>query len=128
MSGKRLPLLLFIASMAIASPSRAEISAIAAAEIDGLLQQVQISDCVFIRNDSEHDAEDAADHLRLKLKRGKKYVGNSEQFIDRLASKSSWTGKPYTVRCPGQEERAANEWLYELLDTVRNASPSPEPQ
>ena len=126
MPGKRLPLLLFIVSLATAAPSRADISAVTAAELDGLLQQVQISDCVFIRNNSEHDAEDAADHLRLKLKRGKKYVGNTEQFIDRLASKSSWTGKPYTVRCPSEEERAASEWLYELLETVRSASPAPQ--
>ncbi len=124
MPGKRLHLLLFIVSLATAFPSRAEINAITAAELEELLQQVQTSDCVFIRNGSAHNAEDAADHLRLKLKRGKKYVGNTENFIDRLASKSSWTGKPYTVRCASEEERAASEWLYELLETVR----SPDPQ
>ena len=34
-------------------------------------------------------ADDAADHLRLKHRRGKRYATSAETFIDRLASKSS---------------------------------------
>ena len=107
--------------MAAALPGRAAISDETSAEIDRMLQQVQASDCIFIRNGSEHDAEDAADHLRLKLKRGKKYVNTTEQFIDRLASESSWTGKPYTIRCPDQDEELTGAWLHRLLDSIRTA-------
>jgi hypothetical protein len=107
--------------MAAALPGWADISDETSAEIDRLLQQVQVSDCIFIRNGSEHDAEDAADHLRLKLKRGKKYVNTTEQFIDRLASESSWTGKPYTIRCPDQDEELTGAWLHRLLDSIRTA-------
>lgn len=105
--------------MAGAFPAWADISAETSAEIEKLLQQVQESDCVFIRNGSEHDAEGAADHLRLKLKRGKKYVNTTEQFIDRLASESSWTGKPYTIRCPDQDEELTGAWLHSQLDSIR---------
>lgn len=119
---KQIPRLVWLLLLATALPLQADINAVTATELDALLQQVQTSNCVFIRNGKEHDAEDAADHLRLKLKRGKKYVGNSEQFIDRLATKSSWTGKPYTIRCPDQAERPAGEWLHELLDDIRSSS------
>ncbi len=118
---KRQPLLLPLAFVVLlnSSPCPADISAETSAEIDELLNQVQQSDCVFIRNGSEHDAGDAADHMRLKLKRGKKYVNSTEQFIDRLASESSWSGKPYTIRCPGHEEELTGQWLHELLEAIR---------
>jgi hypothetical protein len=111
--------------LAVAVPCRADISAATSAEINELLQQVQSSDCIFIRNGSEHDAEDAADHLRLKLKRGKKYVDTTEQFIDRLASESSWTGKPYTIRCPNEDEQLTGAWLHQLLDSIRTDKQAP---
>ncbi len=121
------PLLLPLAFVLLAGalPCRADISAETTAEINDLLQLVESSDCIFIRNGSEHDAEDAADHLRLKLKRGKKYVDTTEQFIDRLASESSWTGKPYTIRCPNQDEQLTGAWLHQLLDSMRAARQAP---
>jgi hypothetical protein len=87
-------------------------------EIAYLLNFVATSGCTFIRNGDEHDAADAADHLRLKYKRGKSYAGSAEQFIDRLATESSWTGKPYTVTCDGGSQTSA-EWLYGALAQYR---------
>jgi hypothetical protein len=122
---KPLLLPLVFVLLAVALPCRADISAETSTEIDELLQLVESSDCIFIRNGSEHDATDAADHLRLKLKRGKKYVDTTEQFIDRLASESSWTGKPYTVRCPNEDEQLTGAWLHQLLDSMRSAKQVP---
>ncbi len=84
--------------------------------LDRLLGKVAQSDCIFIRNGTEHDAADAADHLRLKSRRGKKYYDSIDQFIDRLATKSSWSGKLYMVRCPGEELQPSSVWLHMLLD------------
>jgi hypothetical protein len=89
-----------------------------AAEIAYLLEFVAESGCTFIRNGSEHDPAEAADHLRLKYSRGARYVSSAEQFIDRIASKSSWSGQPYTVNCDGSTE-PSGRWLHRALDDYR---------
>lgn len=91
-----------------------------AREIDYLLEFVAGSGCTFIRNGSDHDPVEAADHLRLKYQRGARYVNSAEQFIDRLASESSWSGKPYSVNCNGQTE-PSGQWLHRALAEYRGA-------
>ena len=93
-------------------------------EIAYLLAFVEESGCIFVRNDTEHDSADAADHLRLKYSRGSRYVNSAEQFIDRLASESSWSGKPYSVDCDGRTE-PSREWLYRALTQYRERAPKP---
>lgn len=90
----------------------------ALAEINYLLDFVASSGCVFIRNGSSHEPGDASSHLRLKLDRGGRYVSTAEQFIDRLASESSWTGKPYTTDCQGTVTETG-PWLHEALLSYR---------
>jgi hypothetical protein len=92
------------------------------AEIQYLLDFVAGSGCVFIRNGKQHDPADAADHLRLKYSRGARYVGSAEQFIDRLASESSWTGQTYSVSCEGETE-PTGQWLHRALVEYRAAQP-----
>lgn len=52
----------------------------------------------FIRNGSEHDGNEAADHLRMKLKMAGGRVKTADDFIRLCASKSSMSGKPYLIR------------------------------
>ena len=89
-------------------------------EVQYLLGFVESSGCTFHRNGSDHDSADAADHLRLKYKRGGKYVDTTEHFIDRLASESSWTGSKYTVTCDGQTQ-PSGEWLHKALNDYRTS-------
>jgi hypothetical protein len=96
----------------------AKISAEEDADIQYLFDFVAASGCTFIRNGSDNNPEAAADHLRLKYGRGKRHVNSAEQFIDRLASESSWTGKKYTVNCNG-EIRESGRWLHEALSEYR---------
>jgi hypothetical protein len=95
-------------------------AATAEAEIEYLLDFVASSGCTFIRNGSEHDSADAADHLRLKYRRGRRYADSAEGFIDNLASESSWTGRPYRVVCDGEAE-SSRAWLYRSLERYRAA-------
>lgn len=88
-------------------------------EIDALLTMVADSGCVFNRNGKKHNAADAKAHLELKLRRGSKYVSSTETFIENLASKSSWTGKNYSMECPNQPNQASGSWLLERLHTLR---------
>ena len=88
------------------------------AEIQALIQAVAESDCEFNRNGSLHSAEMAAEHLELKYARGKRYADSAEAFIERLASKSSWSGKPYHMICDGQAQ-PTGDWLTATLQDIR---------
>ena len=108
-----LSLILLAGSIAIV---RADTNA--EAEIHALIQAVAESECEFNRNGSLHSAEAAAEHLQLKYSRGKRYADSAEAFIERLASKSSWSGKPYQMICDG-ETQPARDWLTATLIALR---------
>ena len=88
-------------------------------EITALIEAVRESGCEFNRNGSLHSAEAAAEHLELKYSRGKRYADSAEAFIERLASKSSWSGKPYEMICDG-ETQPAGDWLTATLVALRD--------
>ena len=89
-------------------------------EIEFLLDAVGCSGCTFIRNGKRHDADDAADHLRMKYRRGKRHAPTTEAFIERLASKSSISRKPYMIDCPGDDLVPTGEWLMQRLAEYRD--------
>ncbi len=95
--------------------------ATARAEIGGLMQALEDSGCRFQRNGSWHDAAEARSHLQRKydylLKRG--LADSAEQFIERAASRSSISGKPYRVACPGRAEQDAAPWFRQQLLRLR---------
>lgn len=88
-------------------------------EIEYLLQEIGSSGCTFIRNGKEHAADAAEDHLRMKYRRGKRYADTTENFIDRLATASSWSKKPYMIECPGEDRMPTGTWLHLRLDELR---------
>ncbi len=90
-------------------------------EVRLLIDSVAQSGCIFERNGSSYVAGDAADHLALKFRRGKKYAKTTENFIDRLASKSSLSGNPYHIDCPGQDKMTSGDWLHHKLTSLRQA-------
>jgi hypothetical protein len=95
------------------------------AEIEYLLVAVANSDCQFIRNGEAHDAAEAAAHLRMKYERAGWLVDDAEEFIDRLASKSSISGRPYAIQCQDAAPSPAQAWLTERLAEYRSTqSPS----
>lgn len=93
----------------------------AEAEIQGLIEAVQVSGCEFERNGKRYDSLEAADHMRLKYRRGKRYAKTVEQFIDRLASKSSISGRPYVIICADSGEHTAKQWLEIELAAQRSS-------
>ena len=97
----------------------AAIAAEVPTEIEYLLTEMGSSDCTFIRNGKEYDAEDAAAHLRMKYKRGRRYASTTEKFIENLASKSSMSKKPYFIACEGVERTESGAWLMQLLAEYR---------
>ena len=98
-----------------------------AAEIEHLISAVGASGCTFVRNGKEHDAEAAEAHLRLKYRRGRKYSKTAEDFIERLASKSSMSRKAYQMACPESPTIASGDWLRARLAEFRERETTAAP-
>jgi hypothetical protein len=96
------------------------------AEIAHLLEFVAESGCTFIRNGSEHSAQSAREHMETKYAHVKQRVRTSEQFIEYAASRSSITGRAYTIRC-GEVETPSGEWLIGELARYRARSSASGP-
>lgn len=93
-----------------------------AAEIDALIDRVaHAKGVVFLRNGTGHTAAEAAAHLQRKRKAAGDRIRTPEQFIARLGTRSSITGKPYRVRLPDGREMDSAAWLAGLLREVRAA-------
>lgn len=95
----------------------------AAGEIEYLINAVSESGCTFVRNGKDHTAAKAADHLQMKATKGKRYYVTTEEFIERIASKSSWSGKPYLIQCDGKPAETAGSWFTRALATLRASGP-----
>ena len=93
-----------------------------AVEVNYLINAVSESGCNFVRNGKEHTASEAVDHLQMKARRGKRYYDTADEFIDRIASKSSWSGKPYLIQCDGQPAVTASDWFTRVLTEYRVSS------
>ena len=102
----------------------------ARADVDALLTRLQASGCEFNRNGSWYAGADARAHLLKKLEylEGKDMVSTAEQFIERGASTSSMSGKPYLVRCTGKAPVESAVWLKAELQQVRAAKAASAPR
>ena len=79
--------------------------------VAALLRAVETSGCQMERNGELHEGKAAADHLRMKLERSGRPGMSADLFIDRVASGSTVSGKPYRVLCPGQPAVDSRVWL-----------------
>ena len=91
-----------IAFLLFAFPSPApasESGSLEAEKIRYLIFSVEtLQGATFIRNGTEHSPRDAAEHLRMKLKKAGKRVQTAEDFIRLCASRSFLSGKPYLIK------------------------------
>jgi Family of unknown function (DUF5329) len=118
---RRLLLLLTVAFCT--AGSAASLSPAARAEIDGLLSRLEASLCTFNRNGTWYPATEAKSHLLRKLTylEDRGAVESAEQFIERAASSSSTTGKPYRVKCGSDASVESGPWLRSQLQLIRSA-------
>jgi hypothetical protein len=93
------------------------------AEIDALLARMVASACEFNRNGSWYGAAQARKHLLVKLDYIENHgtLTNSEQFIELAASGSSFSGKPYLVKCGAGAPVESKVWFTGELKSVRAA-------
>ncbi|MDR2461558.1 MAG: DUF5329 family protein [Deltaproteobacteria bacterium] len=76
------------------------------------------TDLIMVRNGAQYPVERAITHLRNKLSSSPVEINTAEEFIDLLASKSSVTGKPYTIIFPNGRNIHSSLYFHELLQQV----------
>ena len=118
MKSLRVALLLGLLASTVAA---SQTSAPVRAEIDAVLAKLQSSGCQFDRNGSWHSSSEAKDHIQRKLDylEGKTTIQSTEQFIELAASKSSFSGKPYHVKCGTEAAVESQQWLSKQLGVMR---------
>ncbi len=94
------------------------------AEIQHLLEFIGGTDCTFIRNGKEYDGLQARDHISGKYDHVKRWIKTTEDFIFKIASRSSLSGKHYLIRCQGKKQDC-ERWLLDELENYRNLNVLP---
>lgn len=88
-------------------------------EITHLLNYIETSDCIFVRNGSRHDPKEAVKHIEKKYNYLKKRIKSTEDFIKGAATGSSISGRPYMIICNDKEMKTA-DWLIAELKIFRS--------
>ena len=85
-------------------------------KIETLIEQVRtLKDARFIRNGSSYSADNAATFLSRKWQANNSSVKSARDFIDKVASFSGTSGRPYLIRFKdGREIRSREFFLAEL--------------
>lgn len=109
--------LVVLSAMAFAG----SLSAHARLEIEAVLSTLKSSGCQFNRNGTWYSGPDAQAHLTKKLVylADKDLIKSAEEFIDKAASTSSASGKPYQVRCGTAAAVDSQAWLHDQLKRLR---------
>ena len=113
-----------VLSLLVVSP-RASVAEGAAPEaerlaIEALIASVaRLGDASFVRNGQSYGASNAARFLREKWKSRESEVKSAEDFIDRVASFSSTTMKPYLIRFADGREVPSADYLRAELARLR---------
>jgi hypothetical protein len=99
--------------------SASEMSAAEQKKIDTLITGVErMTDAVFIRNGKQYNTDLAAEFLRRKWKAHRLEIRSATDFIDKVASFSSTTGKRYCIRWRDGTERSSAEFFRAKLSLL----------
>jgi glucosamine 6-phosphate synthetase-like amidotransferase/phosphosugar isomerase protein len=85
-------------------------------KIETLIKQVaNLKDAQFVRNGSAYNAGSAAVFLRRKWEANESEVKTARDFIDKVASFSGTSGKPYLIRFKDGGEIKSRDFLLTQL-------------
>ena len=112
--------LLAMASLAIGGLAKAaDLPAAEKTKIEALISNIEnLGDAKFIRNGSEYDAKTAAKFLRGKWDNKAKEIASAKDFIDKAATKSDTSGKPYMIQIKGQAATPCGSYLQAELEKL----------
>ena len=104
-------LLVITAQVATASATATEKQ-----KIETLIQQVSdLKDARFVRNGSTYNSSNAATFLRRKWQANQSQVKTARDFIEKVASISGTSGKPYLIRFKDGKEIHSRDFLLAQL-------------
>ena len=108
------------AAVALATVAAVAADEAATREIEALIASVDgLTDAIFVRNGEVYSAASAARFLREKWRSRQSEVHTAEDFVDRIASFSSTTGKPYRIRFADRREIESAAFLRGELAKLR---------
>jgi hypothetical protein len=82
------------------------------AKIEALISYLEtLQDATFVRNGSDYTSKNAAKFLRAKWSAHEEDAKTAAEFITKLASGSSSSGKPYTIRFKDGSSKNSGEVL-----------------
>jgi len=85
-------------------------------KIEALIKQIaNLKDAKFVRNGSAYNADSAAVFLRRKWGANESEVKTARDFIDKVASFSGTSGKPYLIRFKDGGEIKSRDFLLAQL-------------
>ena len=89
--------------------------------IEALIKRVAESiDVKFVRNGTTYSAGTAARFLRLKWQANESEVKTARDFIDKIATGSGTSGKPYLIRFSDGSEIRSKDFLLAELRKLEN--------
>ena len=92
-------------------------TAAAMVEINHLLGLIEQSGCEFYRNGTWYDGQTAQAHLREKFDvlAARDQIKTAEDFIEKAASNSSMSGRPYQIKCGRSPAMPTSQWFSAAL-------------
>lgn len=120
--------LLFLTCFVFSSLSIAAATLTDKQKINKLLDEIETSNLIFIRNGNEYSSAKARKHLEYKynyVTKGfwfwqKKQTVTVRAFIDKLASQSSTSGKIYFIQTKEGTKVPARDWLNKRLKLIES--------
>jgi len=114
--------ILLIALVVTPSILRAQnLSATEKQKIEALIKEVgDLKDAKFVRNGSTYEPATAVRFLRGKWDANKFEVKSACDFVDKVASKSGTSGKPYLLRFKDGKEMTSREFLLAELKKIES--------
>ncbi|MPZ76170.1 MAG: hypothetical protein GEU77_06570 [Deltaproteobacteria bacterium] len=91
-------------------------------KIEALIKQVNdLKTAKFVRNGSTYSADSAATFLRRKWQANQSEVKTARDFIDKVASRSGTSGKPYLIRLKEGKEIHSRDFLLAQLQRLEGS-------
>jgi hypothetical protein len=95
------------------------LSAVERQKIEALIERVSsLKHAKFIRNGSAYEPSVAVRFLRGKWKHNYAQVRSARDFIERVASVSGTSGRPYLIRFNDGKETESREYLLAALNSM----------
>ena len=88
-------------------------------EIEHLLSFVEKTECTYQRNGNDYNGSQARKHIQKKYDYYRDDIKTAEDFIAYSATKSTMSGKKYTIKCVGEKVQFSGEWLNNELKAYR---------